>query len=64
MSERRSQKLEECMKQIEELNHLSDPNILHTVTLPELYETVYETKPPIIEECCSPDSAWSQAIPK
>ena len=54
MSEQRSQKLEECMKQIEELNHLSDPNILHTVTLPELYETVYETKPPIIEDVLFP----------
>jgi RecA-family ATPase len=42
------------MKEIEELNRLSDPDILQTVTLSELYETVYESKPPVIEDILFP----------
>ncbi len=54
MEEQKSKRLEECMKQIEELNRLCDPDILQTVTLSELYETVYESKPPVIEDILFP----------
>lgn len=35
--------------QLRQMNRMTSPNYLHTVTMDELYETTYDQKPPIIE---------------
>ena len=37
------------LREIQEINRMSDPNYLHTLSMNDLYETVYESRPPVID---------------
>lgn len=52
--EEKKNSLEELRRKINEMNSLSDPNRLHTVSLSELYDTVYKSKPAVIEDFIYP----------
>ena len=52
--EEKKNSLEELRQKIKEMNSLSDPNKLHTVSLSELYDTVYKSKPAVIEDFIYP----------
>ena len=44
--ENSSENLEEIYRQMQRMN---DPAYLHTVSMNELYETVYQSRPPVID---------------
>ena len=44
--ENSSENLEEIYRQMQQMN---DPAYLHTVSMNELYETVYQSRPPVID---------------
>lgn len=52
---------EEMIRQIE---RLSDPDYLPTVTMQELYETAYQSKPPIIDNLLYPGTYLFAGAPK
>lgn len=41
--------MREHLREIRRLNRLNDPSYLHTFSMNDLYETVYESRPPIID---------------
>ena len=41
--------MREHLRAIREMNRMNDPSYLHTVSLNDLYETVYESRPPVID---------------
>lgn len=60
--------LEQCNDQTEELlkklRQVQDPNYLHTVTLDELFDTVYTGSPPIVEGLLWPGTYLFVGAPK
>ena len=46
LDENSSENLEEIYRQMQRMN---DPAYLHTVSMNELYETVYQSRPPVID---------------
>lgn len=46
------------------LDRISDPNYLHTITLNELYETTYPSRPPIIDGLLYPGTYLLAGAPK
>ena len=41
--------MREHLRAIREMNRMNDPSYLHTVSMNDLYETVYESRPPVID---------------
>lgn len=41
--------MREHLRKIQRLNRLNDPSYLHTVSMNDLYDTVFESRPPIID---------------
>ena len=41
--------LREQLREIQKLSRMNDPSYLHTVSMNDLYETVYESRPPVID---------------
>ena len=56
--------LREELRAIRELNRLNDPSYLHTVSMDDLYETVYESRPPIIDGLLFPGTYIFAGAPK
>lgn len=46
------------------LDRINDPNYLHTITLNELYETTYPSRPPIIDSLLYPGTYLLAGAPK
>ena len=63
-----TEKSEQCNDQTEELlkklRQVQDPNYLHTVTLDELFDTVYTGSPPIVEGLLWPGTYLFVGAPK
>lgn len=63
------QRTEKCKEEDSEdifarIRRMQNPNYLHTVTLEELYETVYESSPPIVERLLWPGTYLFVGAPK
>ena len=56
-----SKKLREIQKKMQRLN---DPAYLHTVSMNELYETVYQSRPPVIDGLLYPGTYLFAGAPK
>ena len=41
--------MREHLRELQQISRMSDPNYLHTVSMNDLYDTVYESRPPIID---------------
>lgn len=64
-----TERTEKCKEEDSEdifarIRRMQNPNYLHTVTLEELYETVYESSPPIVERLLWPGTYLFVGAPK
>lgn len=55
---------EDWNKLVKQLSRLADPSYLHTVSMTELYETVYQNAPPLIEGILYPGTYLFAGSPK
>lgn len=56
-----AENLEEMYRKMQ---HMADPRYLHTLTMTELFQTSYKSRPPIVENLLHSGRTSSQARPK